>query len=314
MQEPTELTVEDGTKERLDTYLAQEFPDISRTKLKSWCSDGHILVDGHVRKGSFTLHGGEHLVLDPPEEPDQDTLTPEDLPLEVVHEDDDLILINKAPGMVVHPGAGVSKGTLANALAFHFSKLSQTGGAQRPGIVHRLDKGTSGLILVAKTDQAHANLSQQWQAGEVTKVYQALVWGVPDPSEGEIETHIGRHPRYRHKMAAEVEGGRWSKSRFKVTEAFTEAAKVNVHILTGRTHQIRVHMAHLGHPVVGDAMYGKNRHSSFSKSFEAMPDHPMLHAALLSFRHPSSGETMTFKQEPPEDFQACAKALTGWPF
>jgi 23S rRNA pseudouridine1911/1915/1917 synthase len=314
MQEPVEITVVIDAKERLDIFLAEEYPEVSRTKLKNWCSQGHVLVDGQVRKASFQLQGGEHIVIDPPQEPDLETLIPEDLPLEVVFEDEDLILINKAPGMVVHPGAGIHKGTLANALAFHFSKLSQQGGSNRPGIVHRLDKGTSGLILVAKTDQAHAHLSQQWQAGEVTKVYQALVWGVPDPPEGEIETHIGRHPRYRHKMAAEVEGGRWSKSRYKVTKAYQEAAQVNVHILTGRTHQIRVHMAHLGYPVVGDAMYGKNRHAHFSKSFEQMPDHPMLHAALLSFRHPTTGTELTFKQTAPEDFQSCGEALSGWPY
>lgn len=313
MMEPFETKVDEGTYLRLDTYLAQCLPSVSRTRIKSWCKEGRVLVDGNIRKGSFMLHGAEDLVVDMPELEHAEHIQPEDLPLEIVHEDEAIIVINKQAGMVVHPGAGIHRGTLVNALVFHFGQLAELAGAMRPGIVHRLDKGTSGLILVAKTDEAHRHLTDQWQSGSVTKVYQALVWGTPDPSEGEIETHIGRHAKYRHRMAVVTEGGKWAKSRYKVTEAYPEACRVNVHILTGRTHQIRVHLAHLDHPVVGDVLYGRNRHRNLTQHFPAMPDRPMLHAALLRFRHPLSLEVLTFKQKPPEDFLSCADVLSRWP-
>ena len=313
MSEPMTLIVDTDIPMRLDQYLAETLTSFSRSKVKGWCKEGLVLVEGKASKGSFTVHNGIKIELTIPEEKTLDAIIPEDIPLDVIHEDDHIAVINKEPGMVVHPGAGVWSGTLVHALAWHFKDLSQRGGSLRPGIVHRLDKGTSGIILVAKTDQAHAELSRQWQAQEVTKVYKALVWGIPDPAEDEITSHIGRHPKQRQMMAAEVEGGRFAHSRYKVTEHWEEAASVNVHILTGRTHQIRVHLAHIGHPVIGDAMYGKGRHRNLSKTFEAMPERPMLHAALLRFKHPHSGETLTFKQPPPADFTQCATELARWP-
>ncbi len=313
MTDPLSFAMNRPGPERLDVFLANEMDGVSRGKIKTWCKDGRVRVDGRARKGSYPLQEGMRVDVDVPEEKTMDRIVPEDIPLEIVHEDEAIVVIDKQPGMVVHPGAGVTSGTLVNALAFHFEKLAGRGGHLRPGIVHRLDKGTSGLILAAKTDAAHQNLSEQWQAGTVTKVYQALVWGVPNPPEGEVESHIGRHPKYRQLMAAEVEGGRRAFSRYKTVTPFAEAAKVNIHILTGRTHQVRVHMAHLGHPIVGDAMYGKGRHKNLAKTFLAMPDRPMLHAALLRFRHPLTGREQTFKLPPPPDFLSCAAALEQWP-
>jgi len=313
-EEIEETYLFDGEKERFDIVLSQLLPDLSRSRIKQLCQDGNAKVDGVIRKASFKVRNGNHIEIEivPGVLEDLD-IKPENIPLEIVYEDEDIVLVNKESGLVVHPGAGIYSGTLVNALAFHFGELTTRGGNLRPGIVHRLDKGTSGLILVAKTDFAHYKLSEQWMAGQVTKVYQALVWGIPEPASGEVITHVGRHPRDRKRMTAEVEGGKRAHSRYKVTDAFPEASRVNVHILTGRTHQIRVHMLHLGYPVIGDSLYGGNRHRHLSKTFEAMPDHPMLHAALLRFAHPRSGETMTFKLEPPKEFKQCELALRTWP-
>ena len=313
MNAPIALSVTREDPERLDQFLAVELERVSRSKIKLWCKEQRVFVDGQPRKASFTVSEGMRVELEVPQEGEQQSVEPENIPLDIVFEDPEIVVINKEAGLVVHPGAGVHCGTLVNALAYHFSQLAQRGGSLRPGIVHRLDKGTSGLILVAKTDRAHQFLSEQWQAGAVTKVYQALVWGLPDPPQGEIESHIGRHPKYRHLMAANVEGGRRAFSRYKTVETFPEAAMVNVQILTGRTHQIRVHLAHLGHPVVGDAMYGKGRHRGLAGTFPHMPDHPMLHAAMLRFPHPG-GQLLTFKQDPPAAFRECAAHLAKWPY
>lgn len=313
MAEIQRLDARNPLPERLDTYLSETLEGTSRNKAKHWCKEGFVKVNGLPQKGSFKLRGGEQIEVTTPEPPSRDKIIPENLPLDIVYEDEDLVVINKAVGMVVHPGAGVYSGTLVHALVYHFEHLATCGGSLRPGIVHRLDKGTSGLMLVAKTDQAHHHLSKQWQDGEVIKVYQALIWGKPKKQEGEIETQIGRHPKYRQLMAADVPKGRRAKSRYKIVEQFEEACKVNVQILTGRTHQIRVHLAYLGHPVVGDAMYGKNRHKNLAKTFTNMPEHPMLHAALLKFRHPVTGKRMVFKQIPPRPFKNCAQILSSWP-
>lgn len=313
MAERIELTVPEEAGDRLDMFLSLELEEVSRSKVKSWCKEGRVQVDGRARKGSFNLTGGEQIAIDVPDEPAMDHIVPEDIPLDVVYEDDAIVVINKASGMVVHPGAGVYSGTLVHALAHRFGQMADAGGEMRPGIVHRLDRGTTGLILTARTDDALRKLTQQWQENTVTKVYQALVWGVPDPDRGDLETLIGRHPRFRQMMTADVAEGRKAISRYKVAAAYPEAARVNVHIITGRTHQIRVHMAHLGHPVIGDALYGRNRHKNLARKFEEMPDHPMLHAALLRFKHPVTGEEMTFKQQPPADFQQCEKIIADWP-
>ena len=314
LEDDLDTLLEQGRKERLDMVLAHFLPEMSRSRIKQLCQEGLAKVNGETKKASFKVQNGDRLDFEITQNPLEDLqISPENIPLDIVFEDDHILVVNKASGLVVHPGAGIYSGTLVNALAYHFGQLTTRGGDIRPGIVHRLDKGTSGLILVAKTDTAHFKMSQQWMAGQVTKVYQALIWGRPDPGSGEIITHIGRHPRDRKRMTAEVEGGRRAHSRYKVTDEFPEATRVNVHILTGRTHQIRVHMQHLGFPVVGDALYGGNRHRHLVNSFPSMPDHPMLNAGLLRFNHPITGELLTFKQDPPADFLACEQALKTWP-
>ncbi|MCB1044168.1 MAG: RluA family pseudouridine synthase [Acidobacteria bacterium] len=313
MKEHIKLTVRTRWPERLDAYLADTLEDVSRTKIKAFCKNGLVRVDGVPRKGSFSVQDGQVIETPLPEPEVEIDIIPQNIPLDVVYEDPHMIVINKQAGLVVHPGAGVKDTTLVNALVYHFNQLSQSGGT-RPGIVHRLDRGTTGLMVVAKTDAAHAALTSAWQSGEVTKVYQALVWGRPDPESGEVESRIGRHPTDRKRMTANTDNGRFAHSRYKVVELYPEAARVNIHILTGRTHQIRVHMAHLDHPVVGDALYGGRRHMALVKQFEAMPEYPMLHAGLLKFPHPKSGEEMGFKLVPGEAFEKIANALSVWPY
>jgi 23S rRNA pseudouridine1911/1915/1917 synthase len=303
-----------GEKERLDIVLSQFLPELSRSRIKQLCQNGKACVNSEVRKASFKVQSGDRIEFEIVKSPLEDLeIKPENIPLDILYEDDDILVINKTSGLVVHPGAGIYSGTLVNALVFHFGQLTTRGGDLRPGIVHRLDKGTSGLLLVAKTDTAHFKLSQQWMNGKVPKVYPALVWGKPDPESGEIITMIGRHPKDRKRMTAEVEGGKRAHSRYKVTDSYPEASRLNVHILTGRTHQIRVHLLHLGFPVIGDALYGGNRHRHLKDAFPGMPDHPMLHAAMLRFQHPVTGEPLTFKIQPPVDFLACEQALKAWP-
>jgi len=313
LEQMPDFLMEPGQSDRLDIVLAQLVPELSRSRIKQLCKEDKARVNGVVRKASFQVQYGDQIEFEIVKNPlEQLEIHPEDIPLDIVHEDESILVINKPAGLVVHPGAGVYNGTLVNALVHHFESLATRGGEQRPGIVHRLDKGTSGLILVAKTDQAHHHLSTQWMDGGVTKVYQALVWGTPEEERGEIITYMGRHPKDRKRMTAEVENGKRAHSRYKVVASYPEASKINVHILTGRTHQIRVHMLHLGHPVIGDALYGGNRHRHLKTAFLEMPDFPMLHAGLLRFQHPTSGETCTFKQEPPKEFNACESILKTW--
>ena len=237
---------------------------------------------------------------------------PEDIPLNIVYEDGEIIVINKAAGMVTHPGAGVTSGTLANALVYRFQQqalqLPRRGGSSRPGIVHRLDVGTSGLIVVAKTDQAHLHLAEQFQSRTVRKIYSALVYGVVKEDEGKIEAPIGRDPRSRVKMAIRPAGsGRDALSLYRVAERLEEFTLLDVEIKTGRTHQIRVHLAHINHPIVADPTYQAGRTNSLKnarlRAAIAKLDRPFLHAANLSFTHPATGEWVTFSVPLPEDLQ-----------
>ncbi len=314
MSQPIKLKVRTKWSERLDAYLTNELDEYSRTKIKALCKKGLVEVDGIARKGSYSVSDGQLISCPLPEVELPIDVIPQNIALDIIYEDDAVLVLNKEAGMVVHPGSGIKDGTLVNALVFHFSALSQVGGAIRPGLVHRLDRGTTGLMVVAKTDAAHAALTSSWQSGLVTKVYQALVWGVPNPDHGEMESRIGRHPTDRKRMTADTENGKYAHSRYKTVEAYTEAARVNIHILTGRTHQIRVHMASIQHPVVGDAMYGGRRHQALSKKFEDMPIYPMLHAGLLKFPHPTHGEEMNFRLPASGQFEQVAAALTKWPY
>ncbi len=235
--------------------------------------------------------------------PTSTEVQPEDIPLDILHEDAHIIAINKPAGLVVHPAPGNENGTLVNALLHHCDDLAGIGGEIRPGIVHRLDKDTSGVIIVAKTDPALTELSRQFKARETKKEYQAITHGIPSQPSGRIETTIGRHPIHRKKMAAEVRTGRHAVSNYEITEAFERAALLRIRIETGRTHQIRVHMAHIKHPIIGDKLYGRT-HANAIKA-----DRQMLHAAKLTVVHPSTGEPIHFSAPVPLDMLTLLSSL-----
>lgn len=311
--------------ERLDRVIVALSPDLTRSAAQRLLKDGCVLVDGAVAKASDKARAAQSLTI-AAAAPRPLELTPEDIPLDVVYEDDDLLVINKPPDMVVHPAKGHQEGTLVNALLGH-CQLSTSGGDIRPGIVHRLDQHTSGLLLVAKHDQAHAALSQQVEAHEVRRVYQALVWGGPEPPQGRLVTRLGRHPQHRTMMAVlEDDKGREAITRYELLEAFRwswveqaqnrprkrEASLVQCILETGRTHQIRVHLAHLGCPLIGDPVYGDavRDHAGPPELDVLVSQLPgqALHAAKLTFRHPVSGREITVEATPPGRFAA----LLGW--
>lgn len=285
----------DDAGERLDAFLAAHIEGWSRARLHRLIEAADVLVNGNVAKPSHKLRPNDHIEIELT--PTASTsFTPEDIPVEVVHEDDDLIVVNKPAGMVVHPAAGVDSGTLANALAFHFQQLSKADGA-RPGIVHRLDKGTSGLLVVAKTETAHEHLADQFRNREVFKSYVALVHGQMEKESGEVDQPIARDPRNRTRMAV-VRGGRPSLSLYKVRRRLERFTLLNVELKTGRTHQIRVHLAWLKHPVVGDEVYGAGRDKTVInpvlRSRIAKLGRQFLHAEQLGFRHPRTAEPLRF--------------------
>ncbi|HYL97457.1 MAG TPA: RluA family pseudouridine synthase [Blastocatellia bacterium] len=306
------ITVRDSDSgARLDAFLASRLPSISRTKIQRFIDEGDVLVENRVAKPSLRLKAGNQIEIDIPE-PEPVSLIPEPIALDIVYEDADLIVVNKPAGLVVHPGAGNQTGTLANGLVFHFNELSETAGHIRPGIVHRIDKETSGLLVIAKNDAAHENLSNQFRDRQVFKLYVALVYGRISDSHGEIDASIGRSSRNRTKMAVLRGGaGRTALTVFEVESRFNDFTLINVQIKTGRTHQIRVHMAHIGHPVVGDQTYGAGRERfvrdpSVRTRIQSLGRH-FLHAAELHFAHPKSGSALRFTAPlPPEliDFLA----------
>ena len=276
---------------RLDVLLSGDA--LSRSRAAALIEEGRVTVDGKViLKPSFKAPEGAKVVAALPEIRKTETL-PEDIPLDILYEDEALAVINKPAGLVVHPAAGNQTGTLVNALLFHLSSLSGIGGEERPGIVHRLDKDTSGLMLVAKDDQAHISLSSQLEARTIEKHYHAVVLGHMKEASGRIEKPIGRDPKDRKKMAV-VPDGRYALTDWKVLEERGPfATLLDLHIHTGRTHQIRVHMASIGHPVLGDSLYGAKR--------APHADRLMLHAYSIAFDHPRTGERMTFIQPAPFD-------------
>lgn len=273
-----------GDGERLDVILSKD-GELSRSRAAALIKDGCVMINGQVEtKPSFKAEAGALIQLDMPEiKPAK--AEAQDIPLEILYQDGHLAVVVKPCGMVVHPAAGNDNGTLVNALLFHLDSLSGIGGEVRPGIVHRLDKDTSGLLLVAKNDAAHAALSRQLSDREMEKHYRAMVYGKMKAPDGVIEKPIGRSKTDRKKMAVD-ENGRWAKTEWKVLKEYPDRTLLDVHIITGRTHQIRVHMASIGHPVLGDILYGHKR----------MPDAPrlMLHAYSLEFTHPVTGERMQF--------------------
>jgi len=297
---------------RLDAFLASRVENVSRTMLKRAIEDGDVLVGGRVAKPSHKLRAGERVEVEELPAPPVNELTPEEIPLDIVYEDEEVVVVNKPAGMVVHPAAGVHSGTLANALAFHFNQLSEQAGALRPGIVHRLDRDTSGLVVAAKTAHAHENLSEQFRARTVFKSYAALVHGVLKEEKGRIEQPIARDPRNRTRMAV-VRGGRAALSLWKVRRRFERMTLLDVEIKTGRTHQIRVHLAWMKHPVVGDEVYGMGRDRNLTdprlRSAVAALGRQFLHAGRLGFHHPRTGEWVSFNAPLPRELAELIEKL-----
>ncbi|MDQ2920844.1 MAG: RluA family pseudouridine synthase [Acidobacteriota bacterium] len=281
---------------RLDAYLATQIDGWSRARLQRLIEAGDVLVNSEVTKPSYKVSEDDEIEVElaPPA---LANFTPENIPIDIVFEDDDLIVINKPAGLVVHPAAGIQSGTLANALAYHFQQLSTRAGAIRPGIVHRLDKDTSGLLIAAKTESSHESLSDQFRAREVFKSYVALVYGVVKQEAGRIEQPIARDPRNRTRMAI-VAGGRGALSLYKVRRSYDSFTLLDVEIKTGRTHQIRVHLSWLKHPVVGDELYAGGRDNNVQdvrlRAQIRKLNRQFLHAEQLRFSHPKTGEKMEF--------------------
>jgi len=298
---------------RLDVWLARHLPEQSRARIQALIAAGAVQIDGaDARRPSARIRDGQRIDLHLPD-PVLALPQPEDLPLTIVHQDAHLLVLDKPAGMVVHPGAGVTRGTLVNALLHHVHDLSGIGGVLRPGIVHRLDKGTSGLLVVAKDDQAHRQLARQFAGRTVEKEYLAVVHGVPRPPHGVVDAAIARDPRHRQRMHVCKSGGRAALSVYDVAEVLDGAALVRVRIHTGRTHQVRVHMAARAHPLIGDALYG-GRRTPACREMEARDavacfPRPALHAARLAFAHPMTGERLAFASPLPEDLQRLLAAL-----
>ncbi len=330
---------------RIDHYLAKCIADISRARVQMLMESGQVLVDGHAAKPSHKLHGGERITVEGEPRPKPLHAIAEDIPLDIIYEDEDLAVVNKPAGMMVHAGAGASedarnRGTLVNALLHHFATLSEVGGALRPGIVHRLDKQTSGLIIVAKNDSTHRKLGEMFSAREMKKTYLALVHGHPQRDTGTIDAPISRDVIRRTRMTIRRIGGRTAISHYKVIERiegpYGRFTLVEVRIETGRTHQIRVHMASIGHAVVGDTLYGAPllilpaeeagkpglastlRKRSSKLPAKQAPDMPplslernFLHAARLEFAHPQKGKLMTLAAALPAELEAFLPPLRG---
>ena len=309
-------TVGEGQGGRLDRFLAGCFPDLSRSRLKDIILGGGVTVGAEViRDPARKLATGDVCTLVVPT-PSPAAPVPQAIPLDIVFEDDALIVIDKPVGLVVHPGAGNEDGTLVNALLAHCgASLSGIGGVLRPGIVHRLDKDTSGLIVAAKTDRAHAGLAAQFADRRLSRTYLAVVRGVPMPATGRIDGAIGRHPRHRQRMAVVGRGGRPAATRYAVDRSFGRtAALVSCMLETGRTHQIRVHMASIGHPVVGDPLYGRPPAGTdpVAVRLRGFP-RQALHAARLALRHPISGEALVFERPVPADMAGLILDLANAP-
>lgn len=286
---------------RLDQALAHLFPEHSRSRLQGWLKDGRVLLDGAQLEAKFKVWGGERLEVAFGQLPDEVAQAPEDIPLDIVFEDAHILVLDKPVGLVVHPGSGNWSGTLLNALLHHCPSLASV---PRAGIVHRLDKDTSGLMVVAKTLEAQTDLVRQLQARTVKRHYLALVHRGVD-SAGVIDAPIGRHPTQRTKMAV-ISSGREAVTRYSVRERFARATLVECRLETGRTHQIRVHMANIGHPLVGDHTYGLRK--SGSALLDAFP-RQALHAFRLGLIHPASGQDLVCEAPLPQDFDALLRAL-----
>lgn len=310
------IVAEDQSDLRLDWFLAQQLPRFSRTFLRRVINAAAVQVDGKRVKASHRLSVGERITLTLPELP-REGPEPEDIPLQILYEDSALAAINKPPGMVVHPGKGNWRGTLTAALQFHFDRLSSVGGPSRPGIVHRLDRDTSGVLVVAKNDRAHQALARQFEARTVSKEYFAIVAGRPDRDRDTIDLPIGFHPHQREKMAIRRgdPASRPAQSFYEVVQRFDGFASMRIRPKTGRTHQIRVHLASIGCPVLCDRAYGGRAQITRGElnrqpdDHEILLDRQALHASRLQLAHPETGEPLDFSAPLPDDLQRVLDAL-----
>jgi len=284
---------------RLDIFLARHLVQHTRSHIQALNRTGAVRVGNRQEKSGYRLRGDEVIEVDL-ESSRGPALEPRDIPFRIAYEDDDLAVIEKPAGLVVHPGAGIKEGTLAHGLIFRFRSLSGAGGESRPGIVHRIDKWTSGLLIVAKNDWTHARLSRAFQDRAVEKTYLALVHGRMREPSGDIALNIGRHSTVRTRMSVQRNRGRSALSTYRRLKEHGDFSLLEVKIKTGRTHQIRVHLAAIGHPVVGDDVYGERRYAQFVKKY-GKPGRYFLHAAELKFTHPRTGEVLNFKSPLPEE-------------
>ena len=285
----------------------------SRSRLQQWIRDGHVTIDGSTTRPAFKLKGGERLKLDIPK-PEPLEVEPEAMELDILYEDAELICVNKPQGLVVHPGAGHFNGTLVHGLLHHCRDLAGIGGVLRPGIVHRLDRGTSGAIVVAKTDRAHEGLTAQFAERKVQKRYLALVFGTPNPSRGVIETFYGRHPTDRKKFSSKVTSGKKALTSYSVVVSRFGISQVDILLGTGRTHQIRVHLADAGYPIVGDGVYSGRQYSRIKDEavgqLAMTLNYQALHALELGFTHPVSGEQLSLRAPMPEPLTSLVDLLS----
>jgi 23S rRNA pseudouridine1911/1915/1917 synthase len=296
---------EEDAGERLDVSVAS-VAGVSRAQVRRWIEAGCVSVDGKQRKASHRVAVGEQVVATPPT-PIAMAAAPEAIALDVLYEDSELIVIDKPPGMVVHPAPGHSSGTLVNALLYHCSDLAGVGGVLRPGIVHRLDRGTSGVMVAAKNDACHVHLARQFHDHTIHRVYWAFVRGLPSEDGGSIDQPIGRHPRDRKRMSVSTGSGREAQTDWRVAQRYPASgvAKLEIRPQTGRTHQIRVHLAWAGTPIVGDPVYGRSRRRAKTWGLER----PALHAVELGFRHPTRDELLHFSADLPEDLASFRDTL-----
>jgi len=292
---------DDFAGQRLDTFLAASNPELSRSQVQKMIESNAIKVNGKAVKKNYKLRPGDTVKLNLPE-PEELAVEPENIPLDILYEDSDIVVINKPRGMVVHPAPGNPRGTLVNALLHHCKDLSGINGKLRPGIVHRLDKDTSGVLIAAKNDTAHRALAKQIKDHDFKRVYVALVYGLVKQDRGLIDAPIGRDPNDRKRMAVVFKNSKRAVTRFKVLERFEKYTLVELELETGRTHQIRVHMSYIKHPVVGDTKYGRSKNNL---GFQGQA----LHAKVLGIKHPRTGEYMEFSAELPEYFKEVLDAL-----
>lgn len=306
---------------RIDKFLTDRLPNVTRNKVQDAIRDGYVLVNEKPVKPNYKIHPGDEIVISLPEPPRDTDVVPEDVPLNIVYEDEHLLVVNKAAGMVVHPAFNNWTGTLVNALTYHFSQLPEMKGNEgRPGLVHRIDKDTSGLLVIAKTELAMNSLAKQFYDHSIERTYYALVWGVPEPAAGTVNVHLGRSLKDRRITTAFPAGdfGRHAITHYEVLKDLRYVSLIKCRLETGRTHQIRAHMKYIGHPLFNDAMYGGDKPlkgTVFSKykqfvenCFQIIP-RQALHAKSLGFIHPKSKQFMQFDSELPADFSA---ALAKW--